>query len=256
MSEIIFGIPSYNRPNKQLLLDYLSKNGFKKNEIVISTQTERDYVSYRQNYGQMANIIYRSGTCVGDNKNTLMDVLSSSGKHFVICSDKVKSFQILRDKKLKDLQGKKEILETILRCYERTKELGGCCFGVYPTNNAGWMQDSVFVNAFLIGCFVGFFPGERFRYDRNFLLKEDYEMTARLVSEGRRPVRFNNLGLKETFHTEGGSHELWTTKGDAVNARMCKMILAKYPKFFTENKRRRHELCCHFDTKKFPLKWN
>lgn len=79
-------------------------------------------------------------------------------------------------------------------------------------------------------------------FDEELSLKEDFGFILQHVSKGRTTVRFNDIYLKQTLHTTGGSHELWYAEGDKVNERCTKYLLRRYPKLVKPHATRRNEL--------------
>ena len=54
-----WGIPSYQRAEDPFTLDLLTRLGYTKDEIIISTQTKEDYELYTNLQGDRATVIYR-----------------------------------------------------------------------------------------------------------------------------------------------------------------------------------------------------
>ena len=52
---IVFGIASFNRPDKQYFLAYLKGLGYKRDDIYIGTQCRRDYEQYQDLFGKDAS---------------------------------------------------------------------------------------------------------------------------------------------------------------------------------------------------------
>lgn len=241
--KLIFAIPSYDRADRQLFLAYLKRLGYTRDSIYISTQCERDRDAYMERYGADAHVIYRPGSNVCDNKNTLADELACSGAHVVFVSDKVKGVQYLaKGGKVRTIETR-ELLERFIAYGFGMAERHRCqVWGVYPTNNAYFMEQSASVDKMLLGCFMGFRPGFRLRFDPAFPLKEDFELSLRVIRDGGHTLRFNNICLDATFHTKGGCHAMWNSEGDKVNAACCKRMLAKYGNLVAPHATRRNEL--------------
>lgn len=242
--KLIFAIPSYDRADRQLFLAYLKRLGYTRDSIYISTQCDRDRDAYTARYGADAHIIYRPGSNVCDNKNTLADTLSDSGAHVVFVSDKVKGVQYLaKGGKVVRTIETRELLERFIAYGYAMAERNRCqVWGVYPTNNAYFMDQSASVDKMLLGCFMGFRPGFRLRFDPAFPLKEDFELSLRVIRDGGHTLRFNNICLDATFHTKGGCHAMWNSEGDKVNAACCKRMLEKYGDLVALHATRKNEL--------------
>lgn len=242
--DIIWGIASYNRPDKQYMLNYLHGLGYPKEQILLSTQTTRDYEEYTRLFGDKATVIYREGENVGDNKNSLLDYYCANYKdaHLVICSDKVKAVQYLgADKKTHKIE-KREHLEAIVRkAFYLADYYGAELWGCYTTSNAFFMSHTTTINALLIGCFMGIVNPQRLRFDREQPIKEDFEVVLRTISQGGCVLRFNDICLAATFHSKGGSYELWHAEGDSVNKRCNDRLLARYQNLIAKHPTRANE---------------
>ena len=108
MNNFVFCIPSYKRAFEQLTLDYLESMEINKERIYISTQTKDDFKEYSEKYGQRANIIYNEGTCVGDNRNNILNNFKE-GTKIVMLDDDLKFIGKLQNKKLVPFE-KEELL--------------------------------------------------------------------------------------------------------------------------------------------------
>ena len=111
MNNIVFCIPSYKRSEEQLTLSYLEEMGYSKEQIYISTQTYEDYQKYSQKYSKRANIIYKEGNCVADNRNTLLDNFDV-GQKMVMLDDDIKYIGSKRGNEIKPFS--KEELKNFL----------------------------------------------------------------------------------------------------------------------------------------------
>lgn len=242
MKDVIFAIASYNRPDKQHFLRYLRGLGIPKSRIFIGTQCIRDREQYQELFGRDANILYREGENVCDNKNNLLNELVPTGAPIIVASDKVKGLQFYNGAKLHTA----DTLDTFNRLvsfgYSLAQRNRASVWGVYPTNNAYFMKRSASVDKMLLGCFMAFFPNTPLRFDRMFPIKEDFEISCNAIAHGMHTLRFNNLALDATFHQKGGSYELWHSEGDCVNATCCKRMLVKYPTLVTKHPTRKNEL--------------
>lgn len=241
--KVIFAIASYDRVDRQHFLKYLKGLGFTRDEIYISTQCNGDYTAYKEKYGEDAHILYREGVNVCDNKNTLVDKLCGRGVPVIFASDKVKSLQYLgADGKAHDVADRATFDRFIAWAYGLCAKNHCSVWGVYPTSNAYFMKRSASVDKMLLGCMMGFMPNTKMRFDQNFPLKEDFELSLRVIREGSHTLRLNNLCLNATFHTKGGCHSLWNSEGDNVNETCCRRMLAKYPSLVTKHPTRKNEL--------------
>lgn len=243
MSNIVFGIASFNRPDKQYFLSYLRGLGFTRDDIYIGTQCKRDYDQYTELFGREATVVFREGENVCDNKNNLLDLLSPTGKRVVIASDKVRGLQYLDGKcKARTIDSRKTFDAVVDFGYSLASRNRCQVWGVYPTNNAYFMKRSASVDKMLLGCFMAFMPRPQIRFDRDFPIKEDFEISCRVISRGGHTLRFNNLCLDATFHQKGGSYELWHAEGDSVNRMCCERMLRKFGGLVKPHPTRTNEL--------------
>ena len=241
--KVQFAIASYDRLDRQHFLTYLKELGFRRDDIYISTQCVCDRNAYEEAYGKAAHILYREGRNVCDNKNTLVERLCGKGVPVIFASDKVKSLQFLgADGKVHDVTDRSVFDRLIEWCYLTAAKNGATVWGVYPTNNAYFMKRSVSVDKMLLGCMMGFMPRAKIRFDPLFPLKEDFELSLRVIRDGGHTMRFNNLCLNATFHTKGGCFSFWNSEGDRVNEECCRRMMMKYPSLVTKHPTRKNEL--------------
>lgn len=239
-----WGIASYQRPKRQPMLKLLSAMGYGKDEIILSTQTEQDYREYKELYDKMATVIYRPGKNCCDNKNTILDYVTKNleGTRVVICSDKVRGVSWMgKDGKLHKFETREQMDRFVKNAFGVTKMLGGCIFGCYSVGNTLFMSRDISINQQILGCFMGIANPTRDRFDPQQPLKEDFEISMRQIANGRRVIRFNDICLKETFHTKGGSHELWFSEGDYINEMCNERLLELYPTLLKRHATRKNE---------------
>lgn len=243
MSEYVFCIPSYDRIDRQHMANYLHRLGYKAKDIVISLQTHKDYVDYKERYGSIATIIYREGSNVCDNKNNLIDYVKKErgAADIVFCSDKVKSLQYKGiDGKLHSVDDMNLLDAIIKKAFSLCQRYDAGAWGVYPTNNAYFMRSRTTIDTVLLGCFMGM-PNKSIRYfDTKQPLKEDFEISLRVITERQRILRFDSLALDATFHTKGGARRFWDDE------RLCYeqniRILKKYAGLVVKHPTRKNEL--------------
>ena len=240
---IVFGIASYNRPDKQYFLAYLKGLGYKREDIYIGTQCRRDYEQYQDLFGKDATVVYREGENVCDNKNNLLDILTRTGKRIVIASDKVRGIKYLTEKYKSQLIESRSVFDATVEFGYALAARNRCqLWGVYPTDNKSYLKRTASIDKMLLGCFMAFQPRTPLRFDPQFPLKEDFEISCRVIRQGGHTLRLNNLYLYCSFHQKGGSWELWNADGDAVNKMCCERMLRKYPTLVERHSRRKNEI--------------
>jgi hypothetical protein len=253
----IWCIASYNRVNRQPWLTKLHEWGYTKNQIILSTQTQEDYDAYQQKWGEWATVIYKPGTCISDNKNTLLDYVKGTGLNPIMCSDKVRGIKMLGTDSKSTIEIKSgEHIDRVVRFMIRTRDLcNGEIAGIYSAGNALYMSRTVQTNRFMLGCFMIFKPETQWRFEPFTRIREDEEVICQVLSKGMRTVRFNFLGLKATFHTKGGCYEMWNSKGDGVYRACYEFILRKYPSIVEPDPRRDLGFRCKIPTQKIPVRF-
>lgn len=240
-----WGIASYQRPDRQPMLKLLSGMGYTRDEIILSTQTEEDYTTYLEKYGEMATVLYRKGKNVCDNKNTILDWIAENGggTRVVICSDKVRAVNWMdRGKHLHKFETREQMDRLVKTAFGVTKMLGGSVFGVYSVGNTFYMSHDISINQQILGCFMGILDPTAEKFDPLQPLKEDYEFSLRHISKGHKVVRFNDICLTETLHTKGGSHALWHSEGDYLNELYTGRLLELYPRLVKPHATRKNEV--------------
>lgn len=183
-------IPSYHRHERQDTLDLLSSDVFRRDDIIISTQEASDYTMYAERYGERATVIYKKGNSVGDNRNTLLEWCQENRvKRAVMLDDDIRAFRTYDGAKItQPLQ----IEKMLSQCFSLAEKHGATIFGAYMVDNTFFMKNTVSVNKLLIGTVLGF-TDTSLRFDPQFRIKEDFELCLRLISKGRRVLRFNSL---------------------------------------------------------------
>lgn len=249
-----FGIASYNRVDRQNMLLLLNKLGYEKDQILLSVQTKTDYEAYKAKYDDMATILYREGRNCCDNKNTIIDyVVEKLGNtRLVMLSDKVRGVTYkTRKGELKEFNTMYDFDRLIKTAFLFTKKFGAEVFGCYTVSNKLYMRNTISTNQQVLGCFMGIVNPALQKFDPEQPLKEDFEFILRHISNGRRTIRFNDIGLKETLHTTGGSYELWH---NIEECRRCNdRILEKYPNLVTRHLSRENEQRYIGETQSFKI---
>lgn len=241
MSDFIFCIPSYKRAENQACLHYLHSLGFDRSMIYISTQDKEDYAKYKAMYGSVAKIAYRKGNCISDNRNTLLDMFGADNR-IIMLADAIKSFYAFNGENLCKIETRKDVEAIIERGYDVSCKEGAIMWGVYPIKNDFFMDSTYVVNNLIIGCFMAFAKNTHYRFAREYRLKEDFELSLRMIQDGKRIIRFNDVTIDRRHKIKGGCESMWKSKGDHVNADACARIISKYPKLVTEHSTRKNEM--------------
>lgn len=252
MKDYVFCIPSYRRADNQACLQYLSNLGFGQDMINISTQDKADYAKYKCLYGRKARIVYRDGTCIADNRNTLLDMFGNDTR-VIMLADAIKGFYRISNGKLQPLDSRKAIESMIERGYTISTAENAIMWGVYPIKNDFFMDETYVVNNLIIGCFMAFEKAPEYRFAREYRLKEDFELSLRMVEDGHNIVRFNDTTIDRRHKIKGGCQKMWQAAGDSVNAGACRMLLERYPELVKPHATRQNELRYVGEKKVKPL---
>lgn len=221
MNDIIFGIPSYKRSEEQLTLDYLEEMGYSKEQIYISTQTLEDYEKYSKKYGNRANIIYKEGNCVSDNRNTLLENFEK-GQKIIMLDDDIKYIGSLKDKQIKPFT-KEELRKFIEDAFDYCKKNNALVWGGYPVDNYYFMKPSIDKRNILIGTILGIVIDD-YKFNPEFKVKEDFDFCLQMIKRGYNCVRFNFIHAPAKHKSDGGCKDVWDRDSECT-----KKILLKYP---------------------------
>lgn len=231
-NNIIFGIPSYNRSERQITLDYLESMGIPKENIYISTQTEEDYKIYLEKYGNRANIIYGKGDCISDNRNNLLNYFNK-GTRLLMLDDDLKFVGFKNNKKIEKASSDK-FLKFINDAFDYSERNHALIWGGYPVSNGLFMSQSIDKKNVVVGCMMGIIIDE-YRFDKNFKLKEDLDFCLQTIKDGYNCIRFNFVNANCKFKVKGGCFENWQNNEDDI---MTKRILLKYPKLIKKGNKK------------------
>lgn len=234
-----FGIPSYKRAHKQLTLEYLLSMGYEKEQIVIATQTKDDYKEYTERYGEKATVVYGEGSCVGDNRNNILNSLPK-GVKIVMLDDDIKCIQELnKDGKLQDIKDKSHLNEVFNGFFDYCEKHNANIWGVYPVSNAYFMKRKIDNKNILAGFVLGVVNGT-FLFNREFKIKEDYELCCRQIKTGYNCVRFNWITAKVKYKTnDGGCQD--NSRND-VNLKCTNRLVEMYPNLVKMNTSKQGEV--------------
>ena len=232
-----FGIPSYKRSKEQLTLKYLKALGYNKNQIIISTQTQEDYLLYKNLYDNDAMIIFKDGQCVSDNRNNILLALPT-GTQIVMLDDDIKALQILSGGKLKDITTKQELDLIINDAFDYAIKHNARIWGVYPVSNPFFMKRTIDNRNIVIGCVMGLI--NNFIFDKKFRTKEDYELCCREMRNGHNCIRFNYLTANAKHKTNaGGCKDDWKYE---INKRCADLLIGRYPEMIKRNSKKLDEV--------------
>lgn len=233
---LFIAIPSYKRAHEQLTLDYLERVGFPKEMIIMSVQTEEDFQLYKEAGidKRVGKLLYRPGDCISDNRNALLDFLNV-GDYVIMLDDDIKAILSLQNDKLVLIEYFGMLMNLFLRGFAEASKAGTVGFGLYPTDNAYFMSDTVATRTIVDGMFFGLI-NTRLRFDPRFKVKEDYEFCCRAIEKYGAFVRLNNFATRAKSHSKGGCEEAWADKQGRIDE--ANFLVSKYPELLIINTRR------------------
>ena len=226
-------IPSYKRAGKITTLAFLD-GAFKKEEIVIGTQSVEDYNEYQAAYGDIATIIYKEGHSCGENRNNLLEWCQEHGiKETLQLDDDIRFVQTMHKTKIKGAAFR-ELMEA---CFDVCRKNDIVMFGGYCCENPLMMSLTAKPNI-IVGMLCGILDTS-IRNDTKFLIKLDYELSLRLMSRGRKVIRFNSFAVAAAHRSSGGCSDGWARKDYQAEA---DWLVEAYPEFVKHNPRRKGEI--------------
>lgn len=227
--EYRFAVPSFNRLTCLHTLETLRKLGFRRDEIIIQTQTYKDYTDYKRKFGFKASILYKPGANVAENRNNALDYFGE-GERIIMIDDDIKAFCKLQEKDgkktLRKIPSKVELKKLFDSMFDFCEKNDSPIWGWYPVQNAYFMKKTVDMRNIFIGTILGIVNSKSLRFNTQFDLKEDYEMCLRLISQGHNAVRFNSYTCEANHKSKGGCMSTWKTDHNAMR---CKQLLDMYP---------------------------
>lgn len=230
MSDYVIGIPSYKRAEKQDTLSLL-QGAFGKEDIILSTQCMADYLSYKERYNEQATIIFREGDCVGDNRNNILQYCQERGLlRCIMLDDDIRAFKCFTGEDIKDPLSIKGLFDKFIQTAEKANAK---IFGAYPICSKIYLKPKI-RRSIVIGTCFGVMDTS-LRFNRDFKIKEDYELCLRVLSAGGTCIRFDGFSPLASHYTAGGCKEQWNKNDNSVYG---KMLADAYPDFVTLNKKR------------------
>lgn len=231
--DYIIGIPSYKRANNVLTIDLFS-HFVPQSNIVVSTQTEEDFEAY-QVYSDRATIIYNPGTCVGDNRNTLLEYCQSVGmSKIIMLDDDIKGIKMHTGRCITDA---KTFVSIIDYCFNIAEKNRSTLFGTYPCDNSFFMKNKIEQRNLITGTMFGILD-TNLRFNRIFKIKEDYELALRVINKGGNCIRFCNFSPIAKHKTIGGCGEQWKQNNDIY----AQILVEMYPHLCKLNKNKQGEI--------------
>ena len=226
-------IPSYKRAGKVTTLDFLG-DAFSKEEIIIGTQSEEDYLAYSEKYGSRATVVYKEGHCCGDNRNNLLAYCQENGiKETLQLDDDIRYVITMYKQKLVG----NDFRELMERCFEICRVNNIVMFGGYCCENPFMMSKTAKRNI-IVGMLCGILDTS-IRNDTKFQIKLDYELSLRMMQQGRKVVRFNSFAVAAAHRSSGGCSAGWARPDYDVEA---EWLIEAYPNLVKHHPTRKGEI--------------
>lgn len=228
MSEIVYGIISYKRADRQSTLDYLQ--GVPKERIVLSLNRKEDIEPY-QKYADRATIIYGEAHNAAGNRNNILNYLPT-GTHLVLMDDDLHCFAHYEP------IGKYGAYQAITiaqaeRAFEQSfmaaEKLHINVFGLASNTNAMFQSGTIAkhgrysINGLLGAGMFGIIT-DRSRFDTKMPVWDDYDFMLSHIKTGK-ILRDNTMGVETgTFYTaKGGCEEAYASGGKRIALRTLTM---------------------------------
>lgn len=218
---MIIGIPSFKRAGNVKTFGLLG-DAFSKEEVIISTQTKEDYEEYSSLYGDKATIIFGEAYSCGHSRNVILDYCQSKGiKEILFLDDDLRHIRTIDDKHIAG----QEFRSLMEDCFTLCRKNGVTLFGGYCTDNCLMMKRTATRNI-IDGMLCGLLDTS-YRYDINFTTKADYELSLRLMTQGKKVVRFNSFAPAQCPRSKGGCEEIRARKDEYYF--VAQMLIDAYP---------------------------
>mgnify|MGYP003588143603 CR=1 FL=1 len=221
MSNVVYAIPTYNRPHRQKTLEYLLANHVE--HVILFVQNR--YEEYEERYGNNVQIVRTKADSVASNRNCVLNYLQ--GHKVVMLDDDISIIHELDEATGTWRTQGPSFFEFAEKAFDSAEKEGAEAWGLYPTHQPFYMRGAreKFDYAILIGTVLGLFAGER-RFDEQFRVDEDFDFCMRILLDGKKVVRYNRWAADAAHRTRGGCQDDW-----AQEEQYAKMLEAKYPLF-------------------------
>jgi hypothetical protein len=238
--DVLFGIPSYKRSGEQRTLEYLLGLGVPKKSIIMSVQTKEDSQLYHEAGWpkQVGRFIFREANNTAGNRNTILDSLPALSK-ILFMDDDVVGIDVLSDDELKPITERAEF-ETLVRLgFTYATKYKTIAWGVYPIRNAYFMSTKLKLRTLCNGYIFGMIQAG-WRFDEQMNLKEDYELSCRIIKQFGNMPRLNCYVGNPGTKIHGGCEEYW--KDDKLQKQAFDRLMLLHGDLLRPNPRRKYEV--------------
>jgi len=248
-NNFIYTIPSYNRVNKQITVNYLHEIGIKKDRIYVFVQTKEDEALYTEKIGDKANIVFKEAKRGIEARNNILNTLVEEN-NIVMLDDDIRAIGELINGKIEKIETAEKMDEAFSQCFVSCEKTKTQVFGVYPIYNHYFMERTISTKS-PINTIFGFVKGFKDRYSERYDTKEDAELCARILSTKRNILRFNFLCVDADHRKDkNGYIDEWHQE---ENIRCVKRLIIQYPRVYQMQKNKPWEVRCTLKDKKIIL---
>jgi hypothetical protein len=120
------------------------------------------------------------------------------------------------------------------------EDLGAFYAGIAPTDNAYFTRTAFNTTGFIRSAFTVYRPGSQLRYDHQFPLKGDYDLTCQHLAKYGRVARVD--GLLGSFKFGQGSGGCVAYRTPVLEEMVIGKLMAKWPGIITPNTKRPGEV--------------
>ncbi len=234
-------IPSYGRADDQPTLEYLFNLDVPRMWIYLIVSREEDLDAYQPWSDLVADIVYAPGETPVKARNAALD-MCSFGEELLLLDDDIKELIRLKPGEPKQSEpiGREKFKQLIALGFAQARKANTIAWGVYPVANPYFMHPTVTNPSIIIGTVFGLIKTAGFNFDNSFTVKEDYELSCRIIRKYGALPRFNFVAAKARHYSKGGCDRFW--KSPDINKRQAEKLLSMYPDILRTHPTREHEV--------------
>jgi hypothetical protein len=231
-------IPTFKRLKAQDTLDYLEAIKFPKDMIYLFVQDKKEEVFHLKNNGhRVSKVVFGKANNLTEQLNNILSYFDK-GDLIVKMDDDIKQLSYLQAGKLVKITDGGVLVSFFLHAFKTTMTNNTVIWGVYPVHNAFYMKDGYSTWALVMGTCMGIINnGERF--DEHFILKQDYDLSCRVLKKYGKVVRFNSIASDgKHFDNPGGCKEYRDKYYDGI----FKLFMKVHGDIVQANPKRKNEI--------------
>jgi len=206
MVNYVVAIPTYNREEiiSKKTLHTLREGGVPKSAIYLFVANKTQEKLYESAVPkELYNKIVVGKIGISEQRKFISKYFNE-GQYIVSADDDIEAIEMLRGEKLVKL---KDVHGFFLDSYDLLKEEGLYIWGIYPVRNPFFMKKGYTTGLkFIIGVLRGFINrhSKKLQPSSKIKCKEDYEESILYYKMDGGVLRFNDIGVKTKFNSEGG----------------------------------------------------